>query len=70
MAAQIASVSLTAGKDMARAASDAAVQAGSLSESDGAVLSGALQTLQARAEGDLVVVQLRVPEGGAQSTAR
>jgi hypothetical protein len=62
MAANLTSVSLLAGKDMARAASDAAVQAGKMTEQDATVLAGALSTLQAEAEGDLVLVRVRVAD--------
>jgi len=61
-AANLASITLQAGKDMARAASEAAVQAGSLSEADARVLSGALSTLRARSERDWVHVQVRIAE--------
>lgn len=60
MAAQIASVSLQAGKDMAKAASEAAVKAGSMTEQDALVLGAALSTLTTQADGDLVRVHLRV----------
>jgi hypothetical protein len=66
MAAQIASVSLQAGKDMAKSASDAAVSAGKMTADDAGVLASALETMQTQAEGDLVRVSLRVPDGVAQ----
>ena len=67
MVAQIASVSLQAGKDMAKVASDAAVKAGTLSLQDAGVLSGALESMQTRSEGDLVTVRLRVADGAGSS---
>jgi hypothetical protein len=70
MAANLASVSLQAGKDMARAASDAAVKAGTMTQQDAGVLSEALATLQTRAEGNLVSVQMKVPEMASQQGRR
>jgi hypothetical protein len=65
MVAQIATVSLQAGKDMAKVASDAAVKAGTMSTQDATVLAGALESMQTRSEGDLVTVRLRVADGVA-----
>jgi hypothetical protein len=65
MVAQIATVSLQAGKDMAKVASDAAVKAGTMSTQDATVLTGALESMQTRSEGDLVTVRLRVADGVA-----
>jgi hypothetical protein len=65
MVAQIASVSLEAGKDVAKVASDAAVKAGTMTTQDASVLAGALESMQTRSEGDLVTVRLRVADGAA-----
>ena len=62
MAAQITSVSLDAGRDMARVAAAGAVKQGSMSASDARALEAALQTMQTSADGDVVKVQLRVPQ--------
>ena len=70
VAAQLASVSLEAGKDMARVASDAAVRAGTLRASDARVMEEALQSLRARADGDLVHVDVVFHEPGSQWGAR
>ncbi len=61
MAAQIASVSLDAGKDMARVAAQNAVKSGSMSKKDALVLGSALDTMRTSSEGDVVRVSLRVP---------
>jgi hypothetical protein len=66
MAARIASVSLLAGKDMAKVASDAAVKAGNMTAEDAGVLASALETLESQADGDQVRVRLRVADGVAQ----
>jgi hypothetical protein len=66
MAAKIASVSLLAGKDMAKAASDAAVKAGNMTAEDAGILTTALETLESQADGDQVRVRLRVADGVAQ----
>lgn len=62
MAAQITSVSLDAGRDMARVAAAGAVKQGSMGASDARALEAALQTMQTGADGDVVKVQLRVPQ--------
>lgn len=62
MAAQIASVSLNAGKEMARAGSDAAVRAGTMSEADARILESILDTLEARADGERVHVSVSIPD--------
>jgi hypothetical protein len=70
MAANLTSVSLQAGKEMARAASDAAVKAGDLTQEEAAVLTEALGTMQSRADGDQVLVRVRVPEAATQQGRR
>lgn len=70
MAAQIASVSLQAGKDMARAASDAAVRSGNMRRQDALVLDAALESLETQADGDMVRVSVRVPDGVAGGSSR
>jgi hypothetical protein len=70
MAAQIASVSLQAGKDMARVASDAAVRAGNMRRQDAEILDAALETLETEADGDMVRVDVRVPDGVARGSSR
>jgi hypothetical protein len=60
MAAQIASVSLDAGKDMARVAAQSAVKAGNMTKKDALVLGSALDTMRTSSEGDVVRVSLRV----------
>lgn len=62
MAANLASVSLQAGKDMARMASRNAVDAGSMSSTDAEILAGALETMQTQADGNQVVVRLRIAD--------
>jgi len=62
VAANLASVSLQAGKDMARMASQNAVDAGTMSAADAAVLAAALETMQAQADGDQVVVRLQIAD--------
>jgi hypothetical protein len=70
MTAQIASVSLDAGRDMARVAANTAVKSGSLSKEDRAVLESALSTMETSADGELVRVHLRVPESASGSAIR
>jgi len=70
VAAQMASVSLLAGRGMARVASDAAVRAGTLRPADAKVVDAMLGTLQARADGDFLRVQLRVSESASQMGSR
>jgi hypothetical protein len=62
VAANLASISLQAGKDMARMASQNAVDAGTLSAADGEVLAGALESMQTQTDGDVVVVRLRIAD--------
>jgi hypothetical protein len=61
MAAQIASVSLDASRDMVRVAARGAVKSGGMSADDVQLLEEALATLETRADGDLVRVDVRVP---------
>ena len=70
MAAQITSVSLDAGRDMARVAAAGAVKQGSMSPGDARALEAALQTMQTGADGDVVKVQLRVPQESLSAGAR
>jgi len=65
MAAQIASVSLDASRDMVRVAARTAVKGGSMSADDAKLLEEALLTLQTQADGELVRVSVRVPESPA-----
>jgi hypothetical protein len=62
MAAQVTQASLTAGRDLVRLASEAAVKANTLTASDARQLDAALATLQATASGDVVRVQLRLAD--------
>jgi len=62
MAAQITSVSLDAGRDMARVAAASAVKQGSMTAGDARILDAALETMRTGADGDVVKVQLRVPQ--------
>lgn len=62
VAASFASASLQAARDMARAASDAAVQTGKMSEADAGALESALSTLRTEADGDDVLVRARVAD--------
>lgn len=62
MAAQIASVSLNAGREMARAGSEAAVRAGNMSAADAQVLGAILETLEAQAEGESVRVRVSIAD--------
>ena len=62
MAAQIASVSLDASRDMVRVAARGAVKSGGMSAQDAKLLEEALVTLETHAEGDVVRVSVRVPD--------
>jgi hypothetical protein len=62
MAAQIASVSLDASRDMVRMAARNAVKSGSMSADEAKLLEAALATLATQADGELVRVSLRVPD--------
>lgn len=70
MAAQITSVSLDAGRDMARVAAAGAVKQGSMSASDARALEAALETMHTAAQGDVVKVSLRVPQEPAATGSR
>jgi hypothetical protein len=63
MAAQIASVSLDASRDIVRGAARSAVRGGSMTATDAKLLEEALATLQTQADGDLVRVAVRIPDG-------
>jgi hypothetical protein len=65
MAAQLAEASITAGKDLARLASDTAVRAGTLTADDARQLDAVLATLQASATGDVVRVQAKLADPAA-----
>jgi hypothetical protein len=60
LAASLASASLQAAREMARSASDAAVQAGKMTEADADALQGTLSTLSTEADGSEVLVRARV----------
>lgn len=62
MAAQLAQVSLTAGRDLVRLASEAAVKAHTLTATDARLLDAVLGTLEASASGDVVRVQVRLAD--------
>jgi hypothetical protein len=62
MAAQLAQVSLSAGRDLVRMASEAAVKAHTLTATDARLLDAVLGTLQASANGDVVRVQVRLAD--------
>jgi hypothetical protein len=62
MAAQIASVSLDASRDMVRVAARNAVKSGGMTAEDAKLLEAALATLATQADGELVRVSLRVPD--------
>jgi hypothetical protein len=66
MAAQIASVSLDASRDMVRVAARGAVKSGGLSATDAKLLEEALASLETHADGDVVRVTVRVPDEPAQ----
>src|SRR5262245_61241007 len=61
MSAQLASMSLDAGRGMIRASVRNAVESASLSAADGAIVEATLETMRTSTDGDLLRVRLRIP---------
>jgi hypothetical protein len=70
MSAQLAGMSLEAGRGMIRAAARNAVKSGSLAAADGAIVEAALETMRTATDGETLHVRLRIPAEAPSPDAR